>query len=417
LGRKIAAAIAFGLLMLALVGVMSYRSIHEFIQSAGGVTRGQRAMVLIEATLGDVASAESEARGFILTGEENFRTVYEKSAAEVADDLNQLHGLISDASALKLLEEMDGLIQQRLVRLGKAVGFRQRPGFDITKVNPSVGKKMMDDLRRLTDALETVENNLLREHDERAQRLAGQTKLVIVLGSLLALLIAGFSMVIIIIDLGHRERLEREVLEISEREQRRIGQDLHDGVCQHLTGVSLLCRSLQQKLAKGAAVDPAEAERITRLVNEGIEQTRLVTHGLYPVANEPSGLMLALQALSANLHDTDHLVCQFECPVPVPIGAQMVATHLYRIAQEAAQNALRHAHPTSIIFRLESDADCVSLTVTDDGCGLPDNCSSKGLGLELMHYRARTLGADLEVRRGAECGTVVRCVLPISAIA
>ena len=124
--------------------------------------------------------------------------------------------------------------------------------------------------------------------------------------------------------------------------------------------------------------------------------------------------MVALQELVNGVHLSDQLACRFECPEPVLIPDQMAATHLYRIAQEAVQNAIRHAQPTVITIRLESDEPAITLSITDDGCGLPAQPPKRGLGLEIMNYRAHTLGAKLAVRHGAEGGTVVRCVLPRS---
>jgi signal transduction histidine kinase len=109
------------------------------------------------------------------------------------------------------------------------------------------------------------------------------------------------------------------------------------------------------------------AERITNLINEGIEQTRCVTHGLHPVENDPSGLMEALQELANGVHAAAQLACRFECRELVLIPDQLTATHLYRIAQEAVQNAIRHAQPTTIIIQLVADGAAITLTVTDDG--------------------------------------------------
>lgn len=416
LSRKIAAAIALGLVVLIVIGVASYRSIHEFVRSAGIVTRSQAILTQLGQVESDVVTAESQARGFVITGDERYLALYQTAISEVESDLQQLRTLVLDSKILQMVNDLDRLIRERLDRLKKTVAIRKLEGIEAVVVVTGPGKKVMDEARRLINTIESEEERLLRERDHQARELANRTILVIILGSLLAILLAAFSTVVIVADIAHRERLEREVLEISEREQRRIGQDLHDGVCQHLTGISLLCRSLQQKLADRAATETTEAARITSLIADGIEQTRRVTHGLYPVANEPSGLMLALQSLATSVHDTDQLACVFECPAAVFIPDQMIATHLYRIAQEAVQNAIRHARPTAITIRLLSDEEHIAMIVTDDGCGIPAERRQNGLGLEIMNYRAHTLGAKLMVLPGAERGTVVRCVLPKKAL-
>ncbi len=412
LSRKIALGFSMGLVILIFIGVVSYLGIREFIHSTAIVTQTHRIMTTLEATMGDLAGVESEARGFILTGESQYFAQYEHSLHDVDEDFVQLHALIMDARLRQRLADFERLAHDRLARLKRAVELQKTAGRYAALAPTAAGKAMMDEIRRVVDGMQKMENELLAERDQAANILARRVTLVIGLGSLFAVLLAAFSTVILKEDVAHRERMEREVLEISEREQRRIGQDLHDGVCQHLTGIALLCRSLQQKLSARAAPEASEAVRITGLINEGIEQTRRVTHGLYPVANEPSGLMVALQELVNGVHLSDELACRFECPEPVLIPDQMAATHLYRIAQEAVQNAIRHAHPAAITIRLESDEPTVTLTVTDDGCGLPARLPKKGLGLEIMNYRAHTLGATLVVRHGTEGGTVVCCVLP-----
>jgi signal transduction histidine kinase len=203
------------------------------------------------------------------------------------------------------------------------------------------------------------------------------------------------------------------VLEISEREQRRIGQDLHDGLCQQLTGISLLSRSLQQQLTGSTSDD---ANKITTLINECIEQTRQVTRGLHPVPDEPTGLQLALTELAASVSEASRLPCVCECPQPVPIPDQTAATNLYRIAQEAVQNALRHSGATQITIGLQMDERAITLVVRDNGRGIAYPTRSAGLGLDIMRYRADSMGASLEIARADEGGTVITCVLPRKAI-
>ncbi len=416
IARKITFGYLLGLMVLIFIGIVTYRSIREFERAAAVVAQSQRILMLVEATMGDVLTAESEARGFVIMGDGSFLSVYEKNVADTAADMRQLRELVMSPEVRVQLDEFERLITARLERLVELVQVRKTRTFNqLISTTPSVGKHLMDDLRKQSDLIEKLEYRLIAEREQRTKTLAQGTTLVIILGSLLAILLAAFSIMVILGDVAQRERLEREVLEISEREQRRIGQDLHDGVCQHLTGIALFCRSLQQKLGDRAVGEAAEAERITGLVNDGIEQTRRVTRGLYPVASEADGLMVALQELANSLHVTDHLACRFECPAPVLVRDQMAATHLYRIAQEAVQNAIRHAKPTTILIRLESVADALTLTISDDGCGLPEQPSTKGLGLDIMNYRAHTLGAKLDIGRGTEGGTIVRCKLPQDA--
>jgi signal transduction histidine kinase len=271
----------------------------------------------------------------------------------------------------------------------------------------------MDESREVAAQIEVRQRQLLAERDNLALVLSKRTVIVVLVGSGFAVALHLTSMLLLAHQMSRRVRLEREVLEISEREQRRIGQDLHDGLCQQLTGISLLSRSLHQKLTGHPA---GEVDQITRLINESIEQTRQVTRGLLPVPDEVMGLMLALRELADGVNRSGGPVCNFHCPAPVPVPDRVAATNLYRIAQEATQNALRHASAALIEISLTRSGEEIVLKVTDDGIGLTRDPTSGGLGLEIMAYRARAIGGSLEARRGDVGGTVVCCQLPLSSL-
>lgn len=212
-------------------------------------------------------------------------------------------------------------------------------------------------------------------------------------------------------EMDDRKRLEKEVLRISESEQRRIGQDLHDGVGQVLTGISFMSKKLEQRLTEGSLPEALDAVEISRLVKQALTQTRSLAKGLCPVALESDGLMSALHQLASNAEDLFGIPCIFQCQTPVLINDNAVATHVYYIAQEAVNNAIKHGQPrhVSISLRL-SDGDDIILTVKDDGGGLPDTLDkSKGMGLHIMNYRAGMIAGKLDIRRGKPSGTVVRC--------
>jgi signal transduction histidine kinase len=322
--------------------------------------------------------------------------------------------MVMDADMRKLVAELEQATQERLNRLKATVATRRMDGLEAVQASSGAGKKLMDDLRERIAAINTLEETLLNQRDERSQTLARYTIRIMFVGVFFAVVIAAASMAVLSRMIAQRQRLEDEILAISEREQRRIGQDLHDGLCQQLTGTALLSRSLQMKLGARSAPEESEAARITTLINDAIEQTRRVTRGLHPVVDEPSGLMQALQELAAGIHGLGPLTCRFDCPEPVPIPDQAEATHLYRIAQEAVQNAMRHAHPTAIVIGLRSDGSTLSLDVADNGCGMSALQARTGMGLAIMNHRAATLGGALRVHAVEQGGTVVTCTLPRS---
>lgn len=406
---------SMALLILAVVGGAAYRSTVLFAESASVVSRSHQVIAKLEATMGDLANAESEARGFVITGSENCFSLYRRFATEVESDMAQLRALVIDPTIKQGVARIEDLIQQRLARLKATVETRRLKGFEAASKLAGPGKKVMDEVREAVDAVEALENALLNDRAELAKSLSRRTTTVVVIGSLLAMLVAGASTLVMISDIAHRERLEQEVMQISEREQRRIGHDLHDGLCQQLTGTAMLSHALESKLASISTAGAADAKRVTELINVSIEEARRVTHGLHPVPDGPRGLMMALGELAATVRRLSKLGCQFDCPETVAIPDRTAATHLFRIAQEATQNAMRHAKAASIAIALRDDEDTIALTVSDDGCGLPERRSRKGLGLEIMDYRARAIGATLTVRRGEKRGTVVECSLPRAA--
>jgi PAS domain S-box-containing protein len=216
------------------------------------------------------------------------------------------------------------------------------------------------------------------------------------------------------IDVTESKRLERAILDISGREQRRIGQDLHDGLGQHLTGVAFMSKVLEQKLREKSLPEADDAVKIVALVNQAINRTRELSHGLLPVLSDARGLMAALERLALEVEDLFQVSCRFECGQPVLIRESDIATHLYHIAQEAVNNALKHGRPRCIVIRLAGGSEGSFLRVDDDGVGVHPSPGDRGMGLSIMSYRAKMIGGALEVRPGQDGGTTVCCTFPAS---
>jgi PAS domain S-box-containing protein len=214
-------------------------------------------------------------------------------------------------------------------------------------------------------------------------------------------------------DITERKLLERAILDISGREQRRIGQDLHDGLGQHLTGIAFMSKVQEQRLAERSRPEAADAAKIVRLVNEAIHKTRELARGLLPVQSDAQGLMSALQHFSSEVEDLFQVSCRFECEEPVLVPDEAVANHLYRIAQEAVHNATKHGQARNIVIALRAADDGGALTVRDDGIGFADPAASHtGMGLQIMRYRVSMIGGALEIARCGAHGTLVTCVFP-----
>jgi signal transduction histidine kinase len=211
---------------------------------------------------------------------------------------------------------------------------------------------------------------------------------------------------------AERERLEHEMLEISEREQRRIGRDLHDGLCQHLTGTALASHVLAEKLGAKSLPEAQGARHIVDLLEEGIGLARSMAKGLHPVEMQAGGLMEALEEFAATTSELFGIQCRFECQTPVLIHTPATATHLYRIAQEAVGNAIKHGKATHIVIMLEETETGLRLAVLDNGRGLAVSArSTKGMGLRIMADRAKMIGATFAVRAHNPHGVELSCLL------
>lgn len=405
--------LGLGLVALVIIDDAAYRGIMEYREWVGVVNRHNRVIATLNGTMADLISAESEVRGYVITANEQSLSLYRTALGEVHQGLSELDQMIIDSESRRYLGEFAELSRSRLGRLEITLSNYQEEGFKGVRQATGPGKVLMDESRRVASMIEARQLKLLGEREQDVRQVEKKTINIVISGSSLAVIFLGTSIFLLTAEMRRRSRLEREVLKISEREQRRIGQDLHDGLCQHLTGISLLSRSLRQKLSGERA---GEVEQITRLINESIEQTRLITRGLLPVPNEKMGLMLALRDLAEAVERIKEGGCTFECPFPLPIPEPSTATNLYRIAQEATQNALKHADARHITIRLRRDAEAIVLEVMDDGRGFPAEITSSGLGLEIMNYRAESINASLQIRPRDGGGTVVACILPLASL-
>ncbi|MGC3961134.1 MAG: ATP-binding protein [Verrucomicrobiota bacterium] len=219
--------------------------------------------------------------------------------------------------------------------------------------------------------------------------------------------------VIVFSDITALRKLERQIAEVSDREQRRLGQDLHDGLCQQLVSMAFAARTLADRLRDDARPETAEADRLAELLNDSITQARDVARGLYLVQLEVGGLASALEELANRIRGRHQLKITFEDRTMVAINDAFVATDLFRIAQEAVSNTIKHARATEIKLSLEADESLVTLRVQDNGIGIPSVArpANQGMGLHIMQYRARMIGASCTIEAGATGGTVLTCSL------
>lgn len=233
--------------------------------------------------------------------------------------------------------------------------------------------------------------------------------------------LAGLDDVLVLVrDVTEQRALEREVVAAVGDERRRLGRDLHDGLCQHLAGLSLLVGSLAHRAgAEGLGpIDAAALEQVGELIDRALRESKQIARALHPIALEAGGIAGALDDLARSIEALYRVRCDAEVDLGDMQPSMPTATELFRIAQEAASNAARHSGATQIRLRLVGDGGHLLLTIADDGVGMargPVNPRASGMGLRIMQHRANVLGARLRIDANAAGGTTVCCELSVGA--
>lgn len=221
----------------------------------------------------------------------------------------------------------------------------------------------------------------------------------------------------IIRDLSERRQLELEMLDVSEREQQRIGHELHDGLCQELSGISFAVRALQQKAEVYQSVDPAEVATVTSLLQDAVRHTRGLARGLRPVDPQPNGLYVALGQLAIDESERLGISCRFEAPDIVEVRPPSTATHLYRIVQEAVREAVDYGKADRVVIALAQRRRSIVVSITDNGTRLSEDGRYRHdmMVIRMMQHRSRVIGAKLQLSEGpGGRGVRVICELQLS---
>jgi signal transduction histidine kinase len=210
-----------------------------------------------------------------------------------------------------------------------------------------------------------------------------------------------------------RQRLEIEMTELGEQEREALGQELHDGVCQHLSGVAMMADSLGDSCRrKSMAEEAVRLKEIAGLIRKASQHAGAVARSLHPVDVDASTLVSALRELAARQSIPGRLRCRLRCVHPVEVPDDQVAKHLFRIAQEATAIAIKHAHARTVSIALESPQRDLVLSVSDDGTSVPSHEQAYGLSLRMIRCHSHAIGATLTIESDAGSGTVLRCRLP-----
>ena len=345
--------------------------------------------------------------------EAQWRTLAIRADRVISPDGVALIGTLRDVTASRAAERHLRTQAQVLADMGEGVCVAGADGI-VRLTNPAFDRMFRASStelagRDLADLL-PLPQDAARVPDLQVERSDGTRFFAAVTVSPLVML--GESLRIYIVrDITDRKELQSELLETANREQRRIGSDLHDGLGQELTGIALLLRGIESRAARGTPVAPADVGEIVKLVNQAIQSTRSLARGLSPVEIERGGLAYALRALIARARELYSLDIRFLSRATGPLTLDSGAkTHLYRIAQEALTNAARHSQCQNVTVRLRVLGQRVSLSIEDDGIGM-DGSADSGMGMKILRYRAEIIGAQLRVCAAKPSGTRILCVL------
>jgi len=218
---------------------------------------------------------------------------------------------------------------------------------------------------------------------------------------------------VLIMDLSTQQKLQREILAIPAREQQRIGEELHDGLGQQLTGLSMLAQSLLNKATKP---EHELASQIASGLHEALTQLRALSRGMVPIQIYADGFMISLQEITEIIQQQSNIPIKLQIDDVVLLFDDDTATHLYRIVQESLNNAIKHAQASQISVTLKIENDHGLLEIADNGIGIPHNLSgSTGLGLNIMKHRCGLFDGEITINPAGKIGTQVRCRFPINA--
>jgi PAS domain S-box-containing protein len=381
-----------------------------FIGSCVDITERREAEEAIRQARDELASRVRERTAELSLANECLRAeIAKREKAELARA--QLGAIVESSLDAIVGEDLDGRITSWNQAAERIFGYSaaEMAGRSFAQVLPAAGRK---DYRRVRgrlmigEVVESFEMTAVRKGGHRLQVSLTVSPILDARGN-----VAGTSTSAR--DVSRQRRLEAEIVNISEREQQRIARDLHEGLGQQLAGISCLSNILKGKLAGHDGEESVMAAKISGLLNATVAQSRDLAQGLQPVPPAPDGLMSVLAGLAARTASLFNVACRFECPRPVLLNDNVKATHLYRIAQEAVSNAIRHGRARELEIDLSSASAGITLAVRNDGLPFRQAAHApKGMGLAIMKYRAGRLGGSLTVQPSGESGVQVICNVP-----
>jgi signal transduction histidine kinase len=429
LGRFVAAvranvlAAGFGasVVLLSIAFAASIVDAQRMASIAAQVDELHRVLAQLRTLSLDVERVVTIGRVFVLSGAEEYVAPLGGTTARIESSLDTLRdAFAADEAQAARLAALEGLIARRVAMTDEYITLRRSSDLQKTVEQiPSGGEDLARRIRGEIASLEQAEASRLDAG--RAEAAAMHTATLWTIGfsgaSSLVVLLAVFAA--LRSEIKQRVVLEQEIIEVGEQERQRIGRDLHDGLGQELTGISLSLQVLAQGLQREGSPAARAAERLRALVQDSIQETRRIARALAPTYLADEGLCGALQSLSKEISENTGVRCSVQCSGEADVRDPELVVQLFRIAQEAVTNALRHSGADEIEIRCGRDGIAGWFAVRDNGAGPRAPLERiEGLGIRSMRYRAHVIGGALTVGPGPERGTEVRCsyALPAGAI-
>lgn len=282
------------------------------------------------------------------------------------------------------MEKSDRAIHWMRIRGRVSIGADGAPERVMGSIHDKTDRKMA------YDALESARNELEEKVKERTRELLDSNEQLRR-------------------EIAIKNNLQKQIMEISEKEHRRIGQDLHDSLSQQLGGIIFMGQVLFAKLKKIGLAEARDMEKLNGHLQNALTYTRDLAKGLYPTLGE-GGLAVALNELALAVAELFAVAVTVECEAGLNTADEGITIHIYRIVQEALNNAIKHGKATCMVIRLFREKGTVVLAVSDNGVGFPEKPNKKGMGLNIMQYRASSIGSSFGIVTKRNKGTVVKCV-------
>ncbi|WP_372634433.1 PAS domain S-box protein [Fodinibius sp.] len=356
----------------------------------------------------------------VILGTASDISLQKKAEFELTKSQARTEAILEAATEGIITIDREGIIQNFNQAAEEMFGYRSGEvvGKNVSKLMPSPYQEEHD--QYLENYLETGERKIIGI----GRQVRGKRKDGSVFPIELAVSEVQFGdeiiFTVLIKDISSQRKLENEILKIAEGERRRIGHELHDGLGQMLSGISLISRNLARKLEANGLPAADEVLEISKMIREADEHARELAHGLAHIDLENEGLQAALSRLCERNEELTEIPCVFECPNDIEIEKLTVALHLYRIAQEAINNAVKHGQATKVFVRLEANENKkrLQLVVEDNGKGFSATEKEKhaGMGINTMKYRSHILGGKLNITETPEGWTRVICSIPSADI-